>query len=105
MQHEFVAADVHGVSGVRAALIAGDDGDVATEHIDDLAFSFIAPLRADYHQAIRFHALRLAQGAASYKLRRFLAQEGKRVSQQSHGGVDAGARHVTGMIRTLVHAP
>src|SRR5687768_12062486 len=40
-------AYMHGVTGVRATLIARDDAGVAGEHIDDLALTLIAPLRAD----------------------------------------------------------
>ena len=44
-----------GVAGVIAALAADDDVGVAGQDIDDLAFSFIAPLRADQNRIC--HAL------------------------------------------------
>ena len=39
---------IHGVAGVMPALIARDDGEMRRQQIDDLAFAFISPLRAEY---------------------------------------------------------
>lgn len=47
MQNEFFAADHHGMAGIRAALIARHDIGLFTEQINDFAFAFIAPLRAN----------------------------------------------------------
>ena len=47
LEDEFLAADDDGVSGVVAASVAGDDGKALGEHVDDLAFAFIAPLGAE----------------------------------------------------------
>ena len=37
----------HGVPGVVAALVAGDDGERLGEQVDDLALALVAPLGAD----------------------------------------------------------
>jgi hypothetical protein len=47
VQHERVVADLHRVPGVVPALITRDDVEPLREQIDDLAFTFIAPLGAD----------------------------------------------------------
>ena len=47
VQDELLAVDVHRVAGVVAALIPRDDGKVRRQQVDDLAFAFIAPLRAE----------------------------------------------------------
>src|SRR5207249_5461626 len=40
----------HGVAGVVSALIARDDREMRREEIDDLAFPFVAPLRAQHNE-------------------------------------------------------
>ena len=47
MQDVFGAAMNDRVSGIIAALAADDDVGLGREHVDDLPFPFIAPLRAD----------------------------------------------------------
>ena len=47
-QHELRAVDVHGVPGVVAALIARDDVEARCQQVDDFAFAFVAPLRAEH---------------------------------------------------------
>ena len=47
VQDEFFLPDLDGVTGVVAALRADDDVGLLGEDVDDLAFSFIAPLGAD----------------------------------------------------------
>jgi hypothetical protein len=47
LQDEFLALDDDGVAGIVASGIAGHDGKVVGEHVDNLALAFIAPLRAD----------------------------------------------------------
>ena len=47
MKYERVVADLNRVTGVMAALIADHDVEPLGEQIDDLAFSFIAPLGSD----------------------------------------------------------
>ena len=47
MQDEFFLADLDRVTGVVAALRADDDVGLLGEDVDDLSFSFIAPLGAD----------------------------------------------------------
>ena len=47
VQHERLVADVHRVSGVRAALIAHDPVGALGEHVDELSLAFVAPLRSD----------------------------------------------------------
>src|SRR5262245_766683 len=47
MQHERLIADLHGMAGVVSALVARNDLEALGKQIDDLAFSFIAPLGAD----------------------------------------------------------
>ena len=51
-QDELGAVDVHGVTGVVSTLIARDDGKMRRQKIDDLAFAFIAPLRAEHARFI-----------------------------------------------------
>src|SRR6185436_3435240 len=46
---ELLVADVHGVPGVRATLVAGNDGVALGQHVDDLALALVAPLGADDH--------------------------------------------------------
>ena len=45
-QHEFAVADQDGVAGVMAALIADDVVETVRQQIDQFAFAFVAPLRA-----------------------------------------------------------
>ena len=47
LENELLAADDDGVSGVVSASVAGHDGKALGEHVDDLAFAFIAPLGAE----------------------------------------------------------
>jgi hypothetical protein len=47
MQHERLIADLHGMAGVVSALVARNDLEALGKQIDDLAFSFVAPLGAD----------------------------------------------------------
>ena len=47
-QHELRAVDIHRVPGVVAALIARDDVEARRQQVDDLAFAFVAPLRAEH---------------------------------------------------------
>ena len=54
----FVAVDVDGMAGVVSALIPRDDREMRREQIDDLAFAFVAPLRAEHcqvHIGLRFY--------------------------------------------------
>src|SRR5262249_58406188 len=44
---DFATANDDGVAGVMAALIASDDVEMWREQVNDLAFAFISPLRAD----------------------------------------------------------
>jgi len=55
LQDEAVFADDYGMSGVVSTSDARDIVKSAGEIIDDFAFAFVAPLRADYHD--RFHAV------------------------------------------------
>ena len=50
MQNEFFTAVNDGVAGVVAALTADDDVGVLGKNVDDFAFAFIAPLRADQNR-------------------------------------------------------
>ena len=50
MENVFFAAMNDGVAGVVAALTADDDVGVSGQDIDDFAFAFIAPLRADQYR-------------------------------------------------------
>ncbi len=47
MEYEGLVADLYGVARIVPALIACDDVEALGQQIDDLAFSFIAPLRTD----------------------------------------------------------
>jgi hypothetical protein len=48
MQHELSAAGVDGMAGVMSTLVAGHNGIVRREDVDDLAFAFISPLCAKH---------------------------------------------------------
>ena len=54
VQHELLAVHIHGVAGVVTALIARDRRKVRRQHVDDLAFAFVAPLRAE-NGDVRLH--------------------------------------------------
>src|SRR6266545_2939098 len=57
VQHERLALPrVHRVPGVGAALIAHDEIRALRQHVDDLALAFIAPLSADYDDALRLRS-------------------------------------------------
>ena len=47
VQDERVLAQIDGVPGVRAALVAHHPVGALGEHVDELALPFVAPLRAD----------------------------------------------------------
>ena len=47
VEHGRAVADVHGVAGVRAALVAHHPVGALGQDVDELALPFIAPLRAD----------------------------------------------------------
>src|SRR6266699_1702005 len=49
MKDKRTIAYLHGMSGIVPALIADHDVKAFGEQINDLAFAFIAPLGADYH--------------------------------------------------------
>ena len=53
VQDELLAADIHRVPRVVAALIASDDREMRGHQIDDLAFAFVTPLRAENHDVHR----------------------------------------------------
>jgi hypothetical protein len=52
LQDKLLALDCDGVSGVVAARVAGHDLEALREHVDDLAFALVAPLRADNHRSL-----------------------------------------------------
>jgi hypothetical protein len=47
VENKLAIADAHGVPRVRASLVACHDIGIAGKHVDDLSFSFVAPLGAD----------------------------------------------------------
>ena len=47
MQNVFFRAEKNGVSGVVAARVTDDDVRPLSEHVNDFAFAFVAPLSAD----------------------------------------------------------
>jgi hypothetical protein len=47
VEHELSSADIDGVAGVVAALIARHNRKVRRHQVDDLALAFITPLRAE----------------------------------------------------------
>ena len=69
VQHMLAAADDDGVAGVAAALVAHDQVGLRGQHVDDLAFAFIAPLGANEngggHSLPSFAAARNPLPAAS----------------------------------------
>src|ERR1019366_189977 len=46
-QREVLVAELHGVAGVVAALIAGDEIEGGSDEVDDFALAFVAPLAPD----------------------------------------------------------
>ena len=48
LEDELLLADIDGVAGVVAALVARDDVEPVREQVDDLALAFVAPLRAQH---------------------------------------------------------
>ena len=48
MEDEFLALHVDRVTRVVAPLVPRDRGKVGRQHVDDLAFPFVAPLRAEH---------------------------------------------------------
>ena len=69
MEHKRSVADLYGVTGVVPPLIPGHDVEMLGEEIDDLAFAFIAPLGADYHDDFGHRLLSKQQTANSRQLR------------------------------------
>ena len=56
LQNEFLAVDDDGVAGVVSAGVAGNDGELLRQHVDDFPFALIAPLGADDHRgSASFH--------------------------------------------------
>src|SRR5579862_2515018 len=54
LQHKFLAIDNDGVAGIVASGIAGYDGKVLREHVDNFAFALIAPLGANDDRGLAF---------------------------------------------------
>ena len=54
MQDEFLALDDDSVAGIVASSIAGHDGKIVGEDIDNFALAFVAPLRADDDRSSHF---------------------------------------------------
>ena len=52
MQNKLLTVDDDGVSGIVPPGIAGDDGEVLREYVDDFALTLVAPLRADDHRSL-----------------------------------------------------
>ena len=48
MQDEFCPFHVHRVTGVVPALVPRDSREMWRQHVDDLSFAFVAPLRAQH---------------------------------------------------------
>ena len=74
MQHEGAVAEVDGVPGVRASLIAHHPVGPLGEHVHELPFPFVPPLRADDDDDARFRTieaelrLELVAGAGRHEL-------------------------------------
>gem|GEM_PF-6995630 len=47
VEHEGFVADLHGVAGVGATLVANDPVRALRQNVDELALALVAPLRAD----------------------------------------------------------
>ena len=54
LQNKFLAVDDDGVAGIVAPGIAGDDGEVLRQDVDDLPLALIAPLGANNHGGLAF---------------------------------------------------
>jgi hypothetical protein len=57
-EHKFGAVHKHRMAGVVSTLIPRDDCEVRRQQIDNFAFSFVAPLRAEdceVHIGLRFY--------------------------------------------------
>ena len=57
LQNELLSADDDSMSGIVTAGIARDDGKSIGENVDDLSFSLVAPLGAQYHCCLGSHVL------------------------------------------------
>src|ERR1019366_687628 len=54
-QREVLVAELHGVAGVVAALIAGDEIEGGSDEVDDFALAFVAPLAPDDGEGRTFY--------------------------------------------------
>ena len=54
MQHEGAVTEVDGVPRVRASLVPHHPVGALCEHVYELAFPFVSPLRADHDDDTRF---------------------------------------------------
>jgi hypothetical protein len=61
LQDKALPVDDDGMPGVMPAGIARHDGEPFREHIDNLAFAFVAPLRADYDNCLAFRQIKLRE--------------------------------------------
>jgi len=67
VQHELAGAAVHGVARIGPALVAHDEVGALGEHVHELAFAFVAPLRADHDHAVGFRSEHELLGRAGQK--------------------------------------
>src|SRR6266568_4095312 len=62
LQNKLLAVDDDSVAGIVSTGIAGYDGEVLRQYVDDLAFALIAPLGANDHRGFAFFQFQLRQG-------------------------------------------
>jgi hypothetical protein len=69
LQHEALAINDDGVSGIMPAGVSGHDGESFREHVDNLALALVSPLGADYDRSLAFLQMPLLNFACGYNPR------------------------------------
>src|SRR5438309_10999120 len=63
LQHKLCAVDDDGMAGIMSAGIAGYDGEVLRQHVNDFSFALVAPLGANDHRSLAFVQCKLHEGS------------------------------------------
>ena len=74
MEDEGAIAELHGVAGIRTALVAHDPVSALGDHVHELSLPFVAPLRADDDES----ANRCAEHACSESVSGWRGRAGRR---------------------------
>src|ERR1700704_5014569 len=68
LKNEFLAVDDDGAAGIVSPGIAGHDGEVLRQYVDDLPLALIAPLGAYNHRSLAFFQCQLRHGEISRQI-------------------------------------